>query len=258
MMAPVIEAIQTERVDDVALLMGMMQAQGWPELLGGHLDQANQRGLSLGWVAVVWLSYIIAVGDHRKVAVQSWVSEHRQSLQALSGQALSGEDFNDDRLSRLLRHLGASDPWSAIERGVNGRSIEVYDLGEDVVRHDATTVSGHHLVSPEGLFQFGHSKDDPSLPQVKVMMSVLDPLGLPLVTRVVSGERADDGLYGAAIAETQALLGRRGLLHVGDSKMSALGTRGQIVQSGDYYLCPLPMTGRTKTELRDWVAAAQA
>jgi transposase len=39
-------------------------------------------------------------------------------------------------------------------------------------------VNGHHLVTEAGLFQFGHSKDDPSLPQVKVMMSSLDPLGI--------------------------------------------------------------------------------
>jgi transposase len=257
-MPPVIEAIQTERVDDVALLIGFMQAQGWPELLGRYLDQANQRGLTLGWVAVVWLSYIISQGDHRKVSVQSWVEAHHQSLQVMSGQVIGGNDFNDDRLSRLLRHLGTTATWSGIEREVNGRSLEVYDLRGDVVRHDATTVSGHHLVSPEGLFQFGHSKDDPRLPQVKVMMSVLDPLGLPLVTRIVSGERADDGLYGAAIAETQVLLGRTGLLHVGDSKMSALSIRGQIAASGDYYLCPLPMTGRTSEDLRGWVQAAQA
>jgi transposase len=257
-MPPVIEAVETERVDDVALLVGFMRQQGWPELLGKHLDQANQRGLSLGWVAVVWLAYIISVGDHRKVSLQSWVEGHRQSLSGLVGQAVSGNDWNDDRLSRLLRHLGEASTWASLERGVNGQSLEVYDLERRVVRHDSTTVSGHHLVSAEGLFQFGHSKDDPRLPQIKLMMSALDPLGLPMVTRIVSGERADDGLYGAAIAETQALLGRKGLLHVGDSKMSALSIRGQIAQSGDYYLCPLPLTGRTKTELQAWIKTAQA
>jgi len=39
------------------------------------------------------------------------------------------------------------------------------------------------------------SKDDPTRPQIKVMMGSLDPLGLPLATDVLSGERADDGLY---------------------------------------------------------------
>ncbi|MBI3973991.1 MAG: hypothetical protein HY332_22155, partial [Chloroflexi bacterium] len=44
----------------------------------------------------------------------------------------------------------------------------------------------------DGLFQFGHRKDHrPDLPQVKVMLSALDPLGLPLTTAVLRGERAD-------------------------------------------------------------------
>jgi len=36
----------------------------------------------------------------------------------------------------------------------------------------------------------GHSKDDPTLRQVKVMVAALDPLGLPLVTEVVAGNQA--------------------------------------------------------------------
>jgi transposase len=35
----------------------------------------------------------------------------------------------------------------------------------------------------------------PDLPQVKISLSALDPLGLPLTTTVVSGECADDPLY---------------------------------------------------------------
>ena len=42
-----------------------------------------------------------------------------------------------------------------------------------------------------GLFQFGHSKDDPSLPQIKTMLADLDRLGMPVATQVVSGETAD-------------------------------------------------------------------
>ena len=35
----------------------------------------------------------------------------------------------------------------------------------------------------------------PDLPPLKVSLSVVDPLGLPLTTRVVSGNCADDPLY---------------------------------------------------------------
>jgi transposase len=90
------------------------------------------------------------------------------------------------------------------------------------------------------LLQFGHSKDHrPDLPQVKVMLASLDPVGLPLVTQVLSGERADDPLYMPAIAEVRQGLGRRGLLYIGDSKLGALDTRAFVQAGGDYYLCPL-------------------
>ena len=72
-------------------------------------------------------------------------------------------------------------------------------------------------MTSEGLFQLGHSKDHrPDLPQVKINLSVLDPLGLPLSTTVVSGERADDPLYVPEIQRVQASVGRRGLTYVGD------------------------------------------
>jgi len=105
---------------------------------------------------------------------------------------------------------------------------------------DSTTTSGYWTVTEDGLFQFGHSKDHrPDLPQLKVMMSALDPLGMPVATQVVSGERADDKLYIPAIQQVSASLDEHGLLYVGDCKMAALATRTFIQSSQDYYLCPL-------------------
>ena len=69
------------------------------------------------------------------------------------------------------------------------------------------------------------------------MQAVLDPLGLPLATDVVSGERADDPLYVPCIERVQASLGRRGLLYVGDCKMAARETRARMAALGDFYLC---------------------
>jgi transposase len=108
------------------------------------------------------------------------------------------------------------------------------------VRVDSTTINGYWTVTEEGLFQFGHSKDHrPDLPQLKVMMSALDPLGMPVATQVVSGEKADDKLYIPAIQQVSASLDEYGLLYVGDCKMAALATRAFIQYSQDYYLCPL-------------------
>src|SRR3954466_14648703 len=116
-------------------------------------------------------------------------------------------------------------------------------MSQDVIRCDATTVSGTHEVSEEGLLQFGPRKDDPSRPQIKVMMGSLDPLGMPLATDVLSGERADDGLYIPIIKRIEAGLSQSGLLFVGDCKMSALDTRAHSAGHQHVYLSPLPLTG---------------
>jgi len=132
--------------------------------------------------------------------------------------------------------------------------MEVYALSQAVIRCDATTVSGDHDVTDGGLLQFGHSKDDPTRPQIKVMMGSLDPLGMPLATNVVSGERADDGLYLPLIMRIESGLHRPGLLFVGDCKMRAFSTRAYLARREHVYLSPLPLTGTTAEAMADWIS----
>jgi transposase len=108
-------------------------------------------------------------------------------------------------------------------------------------------------VTEGGLFQFGYSKDDPRLPQLKLMTGALDPLGMPLATDVVSGEQADDGLYVPIITRIHAVLQHHGVLYVGDCKLSAWETRGHIKGLKSHYLCPLPQTGNTPEAMAGWV-----
>src|SRR6266446_2978122 len=175
------------------------------------------------------------------------------TLSRLTAQAIEPLDFSDDRLSHLLNHLSKPTYWHQIERELNARSIEIYDLAQDVIRCDATTVSGDHEVTEEGLVQFGHSKDDPARPQIKVMMGSLDPLGMPLATDVLSGERADDGLYIPIMERLRTGLKTTGLLFVGDCKMSALETRAYLARHQDFYLSPLPLTGATAEAMDAWI-----
>ena len=146
--------------------------------------------------------------------------------------------------------------WHAIEQDLGQHTIRVYDLEQKRVRVDATTVSGYHAGGAESLFQFGKSKDHPGLLQVKVMQGVLDPLGLPVATDVVSGEQADDGLYIPIIARMLTILTQAGLLFVGDCKMSALATRAYLRGRGHHYLVPLALTGDTAAEMRAWIEDA--
>src|SRR6516162_453528 len=251
--------IITERVDDVALLIGQMVKMGLPEVLDRHIPRHwKQRGLSWGWTAVMWLAHILTEGDHRKVAVEVYIKGMHHTLSRLTAQVIQPLDFSDDRLSHLLNHLSKPKYWHQIERDLNERSIEVHALPQAVIRCDATTVSGAHAVTAEGLLQFGHSKDDPTRPQIKVMMGSLDPLGMPLATDVLSGERADDGLYLALMERIRPSVKTTGLLFVGDCKMSALETRAAIAGHHDLYLSPLPLTGATAEAMEAWISEGVA
>ena len=249
--------ISSERIDDVVLLLNVMKQIGLPEMINQHLPRhGNEKGLNWGWVATIWLSYILSQGDHRKVKVREWVNQRSYTLETVCDLEFRETDFTDDRLGILLRRLSAHKSWSEIETDLNHNSIRVYQLGVNQVRIDATTNSGYHLVTEEGLFQFGHSKDNPHLPQIKTMMASLDPLGMPLVTKVVSGEKADDGLYVPALRQIFSSLDNPGLLCVGDCKMSAINTRGEIHLSNHYYLCPLSKVGQVPQFLSEGIELA--
>ena len=246
--------IRSERVDDIVLLIGVLVQMGLPQVLDNHIPvHWKQRELSWGWTAVIWLAYILSEGDHRKVSVRQYVKNLQQTLSEVTGQSISELDFTDDRLGILLKNLSKQSYWESIEAELNQKSIRVYDLETDVVRCDATTVSGYHEVSEGGLFQFGHSKDDSSLAQIKLMTGALDPLGMPVATDVVSGEHADDGLYVPVIDRMHAVLEKHGVLYVGDCKLSAFETRLHIKGLAGHYLCPLPQTGKTPEAMAEWV-----
>jgi transposase len=246
--------ITTERIDDFVLLLEMMKQMGLPEILDRHLARHwLEEGMSWGWVACIWLAHIVSQGDHRKVTVREWVAQAQYTLEQVTGLTIRDTDFTDDRLSIVLRHLSDAACWQAIEADLGAQTVQVYALERAVVRVDATTVSGYHKETEAGLMQFGYSKDDPLLRQVKLMLATLDPLGMVVASDVVSGEQADDPLYMPVIERVDAILGRKGLLFVGDAKLSALATRTQIQALEQYYLTPLAMTGETAQQMPVWI-----
>jgi transposase len=231
----------TERVDDIPLLLAQLERMGVQPLLDEHFPtHGNWVGLSLGWVTVLWLTHILSEANHRLNQVEPWAEQRLHTLRSGTGQPVHPLDLGDDRLAGVLEVLSQDEPWQAFEGACTQQLLRVYDLQPERVRLDSTTASGYWKVTEDGLFQFGHSKDHrPDLAQVKIMLSVLDPLGLPVATDIVPGQRADDPLYLPAIARVRESVGRRGLLYVGDCKMGALETRAALQAGGDGYLCPL-------------------
>src|SRR5207245_8327763 len=137
-----------------------------------------------------------------------------------------------------------------------GQLLRVYDLSANCVRIDTTTASSYAQVNEQGLLQLGHSKDHrPDLPQLKLVLASLDPLGMPLATEVLSGEHADDPVYLPIIARVRDGLQQNGLLYVGDCKMAARLPRASIQAQGDYYLCPLSAVQVSAAQLQQEVEA---
>src|SRR6476660_3681858 len=143
---------------------------GVATLLDAHFrTHGSWAGLSLGATAAVWLSHVLSQADHRLNQVQPWVERRLETLGACLGQAVRALDVADDRLAAILEVLSDDARWATFEGALTGRLLRVYDLVAERVRLDTTSAGGYWQVTPEGLFQFGHSKDHrPDLPQVKV------------------------------------------------------------------------------------------
>lgn len=248
--------INTERIDDIPILLAQLDRME----VGAMLDEyfpahGNWQGLSLGTVATVWLTFILSEANHRLSHVQTWAAQRLTLLEGCLGQRVRALDLSDDRLAAVLDYLSKDLAWRDYERALNRRLLRVYELAPERVRIDSTTAKGYVEVSPEGLFQFGHSKDHrPDLPQIKINLAVLDPLGLPLTTTVVAGQQADDPLYVPEIKRVQQSLGYQGVTYIGDSKMAALQTRAYVVKSQNFYLCPLPAVQVSREDLATLLA----
>lgn len=245
-------SIETERMDDIPLLLTQMQRMHLAEVLDKHIPtHGHRKGMSVGELCVIWLAHILSQADHRMNRVQEWGSRRLETLRGCGLEALGLPDLSDDRLADVLRLLSHDGHWQACEQELMGQLVRVYDLPEQVVRIDTTTASSYAEVDEQGLLQLGHSKDHrPDLPQLKLALASLDPLGMPLATEVLSGEHADDPLYLPLIARVRSGLEKKGLLYVGDCKMAALQTRASIAAHGDFYLSPLSALQAPPEEVR--------
>src|SRR4051794_16121073 len=59
-------AFRIEWIDDLPLLLAQLERLRLRELLDRYFPvHGNWRGISLGWVTVLWLTHLLSEGDHR-------------------------------------------------------------------------------------------------------------------------------------------------------------------------------------------------
>jgi transposase len=263
--------VNVERIDDIPLLVQIVKSIGLGELMDKEITvHKNWRGLSIGKVAEIWLCYVLSEGDHRLNQLEEWVMERKMAFGVLYGEEqISYTDFTDDKLAIILDYMSKNDSWLKIELGVNEKIIGVYKLLDSSdrlpsIRLDATIGKGHRSIEEDGLYQYGASKQfDPSLPQFKVMMSTLDSeingFAYPVANMIVPGNTADDVLYLPILEQTKKSLGTtESLLVIGDKKIGSQGNRAQIVEGGDYYLCPLSEVQVSAMKLKSIIKEKEA
>ena len=240
-----LDDMEFERVDRIPVVLTILMQMGVHVIIDEvYTPHGNHRGLSVGWLATIFLAYILTETDHRMCPVQKWVKKHCHTLEQLIEQTIRPTDFTDDRLGDVLHYLSDDALWQRIEQGLGQRIIRVYDLETaSPVRLDATVGKVNHDEKKHNLFKLGRNKEGGFEVQFKLMLGTLDPLGLPMAADVVAGNAGDDPLYVPIYRRIRETLGKAGLLYIGDCKMGAIETRAVIAQGRDLYLMPLPMTG---------------
>lgn len=249
--------MKTERVDDIPIIVAELEKSRLSKLLNEHFpDHGNWTGTTSGKIAVGFLCYILSCADHRLSHVEQWAEGRLTTLQYTLGvDELSTKDFTDDKLGKLLDKYSDDEQWNKFEHAHNQGIINIYNLNTEnqAVRLDAMITQSHRQA--EGDFQFGHSKQHRSdLPQLKTMVATLDPLSMPLYSKTVAGNTADDVLYEPVIDELVDNLSLSSQLFVGDSKMGSLNIRAKIIKCGNSYLMPLNLKQCSKEQLRSYLS----
>ncbi len=237
--------MESERVDRIPLILEILIKMEIQRIIDRrYTPHGNHEGLSVGWLAVIFLAYILCEENHEMCPVLEWVDKHHYTLERLTSQAIGELDFTDDRLGDVLRYLSADEVWCPTEEDLGKHIIRVYRLEtKGPVRLDATTSGVTHDEDRHTIFKKGRNKKGSFEVQFKLMMGTLDPLGMPMAADVVAGSAADDPLYVPIYLRIRKTLSQSGLLYIGDCKMGAFETRAVIVEKGDHYLMPLAMVG---------------
>lgn len=227
-----------------------------PTWIAQHFPaHGNWYGLRLGWGSTLWLSAIVSRGDPRLAHGEPWVGQRLLTLKTATAPQVERLECTDERLEIVLRHFSDDSRWAPCESPVHPHTVRGYERRTERGHVDRTPASAYASVREEGWLPFGPRKDHrPDGPQGKGRQAVRDPLGMPLATEVVAGERADAPLSGPCRQRVQTRVGRSGLRCVGDGKRAAQATRTFMALAGEDSWCPRPQGPLAEGELEEALA----
>jgi len=187
-------SLTVERIDDLPLLLAQMERMGIRELLDRHCSVHGKLARAQPGLDRDALAHPFALRRRPSPQPGRAVALRTDHAAAVHRPVVDRLDLADDRSRRCCA------PWPTtttgrFEHALSSRLLRVYDLAAAPVRLDMTTASSEQLVTPDGLFQFGYSKDRAPICAVKIALATLDSLGLPLPRWWFPGNQGDDPLY---------------------------------------------------------------
>jgi hypothetical protein len=231
----------TERVDEVARRIG--RAEGFRGL-GRPLPRPWTPG-ALGGDRGSGRAESVTAGAPRHGSGAPSRKGRPPTLRDLSAEGIEPLEGRDDRCSPRLTHGRPPAAGHQIARNLQARSLEVPAWPQDVLRCEAPPVAGDHEVPAGGLGPLGPRPEEPTRPQLTVRMGSLAPLGMPLATEGVAGERAEDGFDLPRIERRRSGWNTPGRRCVGDGQRRAWATRASLARPQDWSWSPWPWTGAT-------------
>jgi transposase len=247
-----------ERVDVIPLVIHWLKQMRVHEVIDHiYKPHTNWEGLTYGQLAVIFITYVLHSLTHRLSGMEEWLSQHKTVIEHVSGWKMDAQDATDDRLGRLTEVLGEDDDKSTdFQIQMGQQIITAHKLPTDIGRYDTTSFNVYHQSDngEKGILQFGHSKNHrPDLLQFKQGLGTIDPVGIPLMTDTISGNKADDRCYVPAWRRMAKTMGSSNFLFIADCKAASLEARGTIDKEEGYYLFPMPMTGDIPEILKEAV-----
>ncbi len=87
--------IETERVDSIPVVLTMLMQMGVQAIIDMHYvphgnHHGNHQGLSVGWLAVIFLAYVLTEANHKMCPAEKWVTKHRHTLERLTAKQSVG------------------------------------------------------------------------------------------------------------------------------------------------------------------------
>jgi transposase len=249
----------SEVVNDVLFLAQVQQSASLPGLIDEHYcTHGNWDGPSLGTMVSIWLTSILSSQKHQLYLAEDWLKEKLESVQKIyKCPELETKHLKNERLALILDILSDDKKWLALETKLNQGLIQVYELTVpdtpiQTVRLDATIAQSFREAS--GLFAFGPSKQRRSdIPQIKIMVSALDPSSFPLHCDIVAGNCADDPLYLPSIEKLSNTMPIQGLLMVADTKAGFTEFFAKVSDKEAYYLIPLSKLQCSNAQLKTYL-----